>query len=133
MNVLIIDGRVWNVDILAITESFNILYSDNTGRTTTKGARMILDPLGTFYGHKITVARKHGDVNEFDELFDYISQPRYDGMSVEAIHGQKTISYDAYISNGERKVKRIDKENEIVYYDAYDINIIAMEAQVKPL
>jgi hypothetical protein len=97
------------------------------------GARMVLDPLGTFYGHKITVARRKGEINEFDKLFDYISKPRYDGMFVEAVHGQDTISYDAYVSNGERTVKRIDEKECVVYYDAFDINIVPMEAQVLPI
>lgn len=132
MDWLKINGRVWDVEVLAISENFNILYSDNTGRTIAPGARMVLDPLGTFYGHKVTVGVKKGEVNEFDKLFDYISQPRYDGIAVEAVHGQKTIAYDAYISNGERTVKRIDTENEVVYYDVFEMNIIPMEAQVKP-
>ena len=60
----------------------------------------------------------------FDRLFDYVSQPRYDGIKVEAVHGQTTITYDAYISSGERKVVRIDTENEVVYYDTFDLNIV---------
>ena len=132
MKWLKINGREWNVKVLAISENFNILYSENTGRTMSQGARMTLDPLGTFYGHKITVGRKQGQINEFDRLFDYVSQPRYDGIKVEAVHGQTTITYDAYISSGERKVVRIDTENEVVYYDTFDLNIVPMEAQVKP-
>ena len=132
MDYLKIGGRVWNVNVLAMSESFNILYGENTGRTIAPGARMVLDPLGTFYGHRITVGRKKGDTNELDKLFEYVSQPRYDGIAVEAVHGQKTITYDAYISNGERTVKRIDVENELVEYEAFEMNIIPMEAQVKP-
>lgn len=132
MKWLKIDGKEWNVKVLAMSENFNILYSENTGRTMSQGARMTLDPLGTFYGHKVTVARKQGEINEFDKLFDYISKPRYNGIHVEAVHGQNTISYDAYISNGERKVVRIDEESGTVYYDAFDINIVPMEAQVLP-
>lgn len=132
MKWLKIDGREWDVKVLAISENFNILYSENTGRTMSQGARMTLDPLGTFYGHKVTVARKKGEISEFDNLFDFISQPRYNGIKVEAVHGQSTIAYDAYISTGERKVVRIDGATETVYYDAFDINIVPMEAQVKP-
>lgn len=132
MKWLKINNREWNVSVLAISENFNILYSENTGRTLANGARMSLDPIGTFYGHKITVARKRGEINEFDELFDFISQPRYDGIWVEAVHGQSTIRYEAYISNGQREVVRIDEQNEVVYYDSFDINIVPMEAQVLP-
>ena len=64
-NVIKIDGIAYNVAITEISENFNILYSENTGRTMSQGARMTLDPLGTFFGHKVTFARR-GD--KFDEI-----------------------------------------------------------------
>ena len=132
MDWLKIAGKVWNVEVLDIRESFQILYSEKTGRSISIGARMILDPLGTFYGHKITVGVKKDDITELDKLFEYVSKPRYDGVMVEAVHGQKTIVYEAYISSGERAVRKINKEHERVYYDSFELNIIPMEAQVKP-
>ena len=115
MEWLKIGGKEWNVNVLSISENFTILYTGNTGRTISVGARMTLDPLGTFFGHKVTVGRRKDDFDEFDELFDFISKPRFDGVEIEIVHGQKTISYDAYISSGERKVKRIDNKNKKVY------------------
>ena len=132
MEWLKIGGKEWNVNVLSISENFTILYTGNTGRTISVGARMTLDPLGTFFGHKVTVGRRKDDFDEFDELFDFISKPRFDGVKIEIVHGQKTISYDAYISSGERKVKRIDNKNKKVYYDTFEIEIIPMEAQLIP-
>lgn len=132
MEWLKIGGKEWNVNVLSISENFTILYTENTGRTISVGARMTLDPLGTFFGHKVTVGRRKDDFDEFDELFDFISKPRFDGVKIEIVHGQKTISYDAYISSGERKVKRIDNKNKKVYYDTFEIEIIPMEAQLIP-
>lgn len=102
MDYVKIGGRSWDVLVTEISENFNVLFSDNSGRTLALGARMTLDPLGTFYGHKITFARKRGQEKIFDEFFDYVSKPRYDGIPVEIVHNQTTLSYDAYISNGER-------------------------------
>lgn len=131
-----LDGKEWNVRVLEISESFNILYSENTGRTMAQGAPMTLDPLGTFWGHKITVGRKKGEENEFDKLFNYTSVPRYDGMTVVLPHDQTTIQYTAYTSTGERKIKKIieevDGEIKEVIYDTYQINFVATEAQVLP-
>ena len=132
MNIVRIGGKAWDVLVTEISENFNILYSENTGRTMSTGARMTLDPLGTFYGHKVKFKRKSGREAEYDKFFDYVSQPRYDGIPVEIVHNQTTISYDAYISQGERNVKRIDEKKGEVYWDEFSLNIVPMEAQVIP-
>lgn len=132
MDYVKIGGRAYDVIVTELAENFNILYSENTGRTMSRGARMTLDPLGTFYGHKVTFQRKKGKESEYDRLFDYVSYPRYDGIYVEIAHNQSVIKYDAYISSGERALKRVDKRTGKVYWDKFSLNIIPMEAQVLP-
>lgn len=132
MTVCKIDGVEYNVLITELSENFNILYSDNTGRTMSRAAKMTLDPLGTFYGHKIKIKRRQGYEAEYDALYNYISKPRYNGIPVEIVHNQTTISYDAYISSGERAIKRIDRKTGKVYWDELSLNIVPMEAQVLP-
>lgn len=132
MDYVKIGGKSYDVLVKEISENFNILYSENTGRTASLGAKMTLDPLGTFIGHRIIFSRKRGKEREYDDLFDYISAPRYDGIRVEIVHNQTTISYDAYISNGERSVKRIDEKTGLVYWGEFSVNIVPMKAQVTP-
>lgn len=127
-----IGGREYNVHVLEIEENFNILYSSNTGRTLEEGAPIVLDPLGTFIGHKVTVKRKQGYESEFDDLFDFVTVPRYHGIKVNMVHNQDSIEYDAYISNGSRKIKSIDLKNEKVYWDSMQLNIVPIKAQVLP-
>lgn len=132
MDYVKIGGKVWDVLVTEITESFSILYSENTGRTMSQGAGMTLDPLGTFFNHKVTFARKQGHERQYDALYDFISIPRYDGIPVEIVHNQTTLSYMAYISQGERALKRIDTKTNKVYWDKFSVNIVPMEAQVLP-
>jgi hypothetical protein len=132
MDYVKIGGKVWDVSVIELSENFNILYSENTGRTISTGARMSLDPLGTFIGHKIVVKRKNGKEAEFDALFEFVSRPRYSGIPVQIVHGQTTIFHDAYVSNGERNLTRIDEETGTVYWDKLSLNIVPMEAQVTP-
>ena len=132
MEYVKIGGKVWDVLVTEISENFNILYSENTGRTMSVGARMTLDPLGTFFGHKVTFQRKQGNEKEYDTFFEFVSNPRYDGIPVKIVHGQTTLAYDAYISQGERTLKRIDPKTNKVYWDKFSLNIVPMEAQVLP-
>lgn len=132
MDYVKIGGKAYDVLVAEISESFNILYSENTGRTMSVGARMTLDPLGTFFGHKVTFQRKQGKEAEYDALFDYVSRPRFDGIPVEIVHNQTVLKYDAYISNGERALKRIDAKTGKVYWGKFSLNIVPMAAQVTP-
>lgn len=132
MDYCVIGGNSYNVLVTAITETFNILYSENSGRNTGIGAPMVLDPLGTFYGHKVTFRRKKENTAEYDELFDVLSQPRYDGIEVRLAHNQETLHYRAYVSQGERALKRIDEKNQKIYWDEFSVNFVPMEAQVTP-
>lgn len=132
MEYVKIGGRVWDVLVTEISESFSILYSENTGRTMSQGAGMTLDPLGTFFTHKVTFARKQGYEKAYDDLLDFVSIPRYDGIDVEIVHNQTTLKYKAYISQGERALKRIDPKTNKVYWDKFSLNIVPMSAQVLP-
>ena len=132
MDYFKIGGISWDVMVVEVSEYFNILYTENTGRTLSVGARMTLDTLGSFFGHKIVFAKKHGKEQEFDALYDFLSKPRYGGISVELPHNQTVLKYDAYVSNGERKLKKIDLNNETVYWETFTANFIPMEAQIKP-
>ena len=132
MDLFTINGRSYDVAVTELIETFTILYSDKTGRSIAPGAKMVLDPLGTFFGHKITIQRKKGKELEFDLLYEFVSTPRYTGVPVKVIHGQDTIEYEAYVSSGERALKRYDEQNEKAYWLPLTIELIPMEAQVKP-
>lgn len=133
MEAVIIGGRLWKVHITEITESFSILYSENTGRTMAEGT-MTLDPIGTFYNYKVTFSREQGQEKEYDELFNFLAIPRYDGLEVNIIHNQALWDkpFMAYVSQGERALKRIDPKTKRVYWDKFTANIIPMKAMVLP-
>lgn len=131
MDYFKIDGRVYDVIVTAIDESFNILFSENTGRTMAPGAPMVLDPLGTFFGHKVTVQRKSGRELEYDDLYNKVSKGTKIGRDVEIVHNQETIKYKAYVSSGGRSLKKIGKDGK-VYWGELQLNIVPLEAQVLP-
>ena len=131
MDYVKIGGRVWNVRVVELTENFNILDTDKAGRVIAKG-RMKLSRIGTFWGHKITFAKGKSTISEYDDLFSFLAYPRNSGLPVEIVHAQGTISYEAYVAMGERKLSRIDTNEGVVYWDTFTANFIPMEAQVTP-
>lgn len=137
MNYFRINGINYEVVVTGIVESFNILYSENTGRVISAGAQMVLDPLGTFIGHKVTIKRKNGHESEYDSLYDLIIKPRRvlkkeDALLFEVAHLQDSIAYAGYVSTGERKLERIDEKTGKIYWGELTLNIIPIEAQVLP-
>lgn len=130
MNIVTIDGITYDVFVTDVSEDFSILYSENTGRTMSQGARMTLDPLGTFFAHKVTFACKTGKETEFDALYTYLSKPRINGVRLKIVHDQSDLTYDAYVSSGGRSVKRIDAKKGKIYWDVFSANFVPMEAQV---
>ena len=134
MEYVKIGGKVWDVLVTEISESFSILYSENTGRTMSQGAGMTLDPLGTFFNYKVTFARKQGHEKQYDKLFNFLAVPRYDGIEVNIVHNQALWNkpFMAYVSQGGRALKRIDPKTGKVYWDKFSVNIVPMKAQVLP-
>lgn len=132
MNVLKINGKVYDVLITGLSRSFAINQSENSGKTLSNGARIVLDPLGTEIGYIVTVHRKRGYEKEYDNLWDFVIQPRYNGVPVEVVYNQTTISFDAYFTTGSQSLKKFDDKTNKVYWDSFDIEIMPMEAQVKP-
>jgi hypothetical protein len=132
MDVVVIDGKSYDVVVESIEESFSILYSENTGRTLSEGARMTLDPLGTFFSHSVKIKPKTGKEEEYDALYEYLSKPRYDGISLKILHAQAYMEYEAYVSNGKNTLIRKNEKSGVARWDGFSANFIPMEAQVTP-
>lgn len=125
-----INGKAYNVIVTSLEENFNILFSENTGRVLADGAPMVLDAIGTFFGHKVVVQRKNGYEQEFDELYRFLSRPRNEGVQFDIAHYQTTANYEGYVSNGTRALKKIDEKTGKIYWDALSLNIVPIKAQV---
>lgn len=133
MDYVKIGGKAYDVIVTNIERNFEILQSSNAGATLAPGARETLDPLGTRIGHKITFKRKPGYEKEFDELWDFVIQPRFDGVWVDIVYNQDTLNYEAKFTSGNQQLKKIDPVTKKVYWGELVLNIVPIEAQVKPI
>ena len=130
MDYVVIGDTAYDVIVKSVSEKFDILHSDNAGRTSGIGSKMTLDPLGAFIGHKVTFYRKDGQEALYDRLFNDLLTPRYNGLHITVPHDQGVISYDAYVSTGERAVQSIDKKTGKTYWGEFSVQFTPMEAQV---
>lgn len=128
MNFCVINGKPYDVNVTAIEENFNKLYTENTKRTLANG-EMFLDPIGTFIGHRVEFAPLRSP-DTFNELWDFFVQPHTEGFRVEIADGKTTIAYDAYTSSGARKLEYI--RGGVPYWGGMSINLIPMRAQILP-
>lgn len=133
MDYVKIGGKSYDVIVTDIERNFEILQSSNAGATLAPGARETLDPLGTRIGHKITFKRKPGYEKEFDELWDFVIQPRFDGVWVDIVYNQDTLNYEARFTSGSQQLKKIDPVTKKVYWGELVLDIVPLEAQVKPI
>lgn len=132
MDYCVIGGTSYDVIVTGIEESFTVLYGPNSGRTLGEGAPMNLEPIGTFFSHKVTFRRSKDNVEEFDRLYDYLTKPRYSGIDVDIVHNQDTLQYKAYISQGNRVLQRISRKLSKVFWGELSINFVSIKAQRLP-
>ena len=125
-----IDGISYDVLITAIAETFNIVEGANSG-TALYRQREIRDLQGIKIGHAITFASDN-DPEAFDALTSHLFGTVRPYVELEVVHNQTTLRYQAAYNTGSRRVRHIDDENEIVYWDELTVEFRPMENQVNP-
>lgn len=125
-----IDGVSYDVLVTAIQETFNVLEGPNSGIALYR-QREIRDITGIKIGHSVTFAAD-SDPDAFDALCSYLFGSIREFVTVEIVHNQTVISYEAAYNTGSRRVKHIDDDNSIVYWDEMTVEFRPMEAQINP-
>lgn len=133
MNYVKINGISYDVGVAisAYEETFNVLDGKNAGRAIN--GRMVRDIVGTYIGHNITFFNKGGEKGNaaFDALWDALkSLSVHDSVMLEVVDGQNQISYEAYYTSGNRRIKNV--VGGVNYWDELQISFIPMEAQITP-
>lgn len=125
-----IDGVSYDVLVTAVQETFNVVEGANTG-TSIYRQREIRDLAGIKIGHSITFASDN-DPDAFDALCAYLFGAVREYVTLEVVHGQQTISYEAAYNTGTRQVAHIDDDNGVVYWDEMTVEFRPMECQINP-
>lgn len=108
MDLVKIDGVVYDVLVTAIQEKSEVVEGKNSG-TALYRQREIRDIEGVKYTHSITFAPSDEAPELFDSLFSYLFDNVRESVMLEVVHGQETINYEAAYSTGARAVDYISK------------------------
>lgn len=129
-----IDGMSFDAIVTAIQEKTQILEGANSGVAISRD-REIRDITGIKIGHVITFD-PDADPVAFDELYEYLFGSIRESVFIEAVHGQKTILYEAAYNTCERSVSRIDKgtdeDDEVVAWGGLTVEFRPIENQINP-
>ncbi len=125
-----IDGKEYDVSILFIPEEgierkFNILDGNNAGRLQAKG-KMVRDIIGTFFTYVIKIDTNRLNPQEYDELYETISDPNVDSHTLVVPYGQSSLTFEAYITSGSDKLSR--RVNGINYWEGLSLEFVSMQA-----
>lgn len=125
-----IDGKEYDADVVFLPEGgierkFNILDGNNAGRLQAKG-KMYRDIIGTFFTYVIKIDTNRLNPQEYDELYETISDPNVDSHTLVAPYGQSTLTFEAYITSGSDKLSR--RVNGINYWEGLSLEFVSMQA-----
>lgn len=132
MNLVEIDGKSYDVLVLAISRTAEIEQSENAGKTLAEGAEETLDPIGTRITYSITFGRRGGHEKEFDDLWECVIKPYRTGVWVNVVYNQTTLNYKSKFSVITQGLQKFDKRTGKIYWDKLTVNCIPTKAQVTP-
>lgn len=128
LTLIKIDGKPYDVLVTAIEETFNVVEGGNSGVSLYR-QREIRDLEGIKIGHNITFS-PDGDPEAFDELCEYLFGTVRESVILEAVHGQKTIEYEAAYNTGSRRVEYISDRDEIIGWSSLTVAFRPIECQI---
>ena len=128
-SILSLDGKEYpNLHVVSLKRSFAVLDGDNAGRVMT-GA-MTRDIIGTYYNYSMEIDPVSSDLSEYDEFYESISAP-VDSHVLTVPYAQTTITFDAYVANGEDElVSKYGSRND---WQNLAINFVAMKPKRTPV
>lgn len=126
-NIMLLDGKAYDVDILELKRKFVVMDTKNSGRVADYS--MHRDIIGTFYNYTLKIAPLRGNMASYNSFYEAISDPAYASHSLQLPFGEKTLTFQAYVTQGEDGLKIRNGRKFWGAGDGLSVNFIAMEPQ----
>ena len=117
-NIFSLNGVKYNINILELKRKFAVTDTENSGRVAEYS--MHGDIIGTFYNYTLKVAPFENDIKSYNDFYEAISNPNNSKHSIILPFGDETLSFTAYVTQGEDNL-RIRKGKNIWAYDGLTI------------
>lgn len=128
--VFTIDGVSLRLWVTSLKRKFEVLDTQNSGRL--QSFRMYRDIGGTFYNYTLEIDPDKSNRADYDTFYEIVSSPAESHIMIFP-YAQKTLEFEAYVTNGEDNLKiRQEGGKQVNKWDGLSLNFIAMEPQRRP-
>lgn len=102
--IFTVDGKTYSVRVKRLKRSGVVTDGDNAGRLSVS-LEMFRDILGTFYNYTLELDAETMAVEEYDELYDILTDPDIEFHMVSFPYGQSFLTFKAYVTKVDDELK----------------------------
>ena len=126
MQVFLMDGIAYNVNVTSLKRKFSVMDTDKSGRT--QNGEMYRDIIGTFFNYTMTIQERAGDAASLEAFWEAICDPTKASHVCVFPYGQTTLTQRMYVTSGEQNLKLMQKDRN--HWGEISVNFIAMGPEV---
>lgn len=127
IQVFLLDGVAYNVNVTALTRKFSVMDTDKSGRT--QNGEMYRDVIGTFYNYTMTISERDSDHAALNAFWEAVSSPEVSHVCVFP-YGNTTLAQKMYVTSGEQNLKLMEENRN--HWGEITLNFIAIGPKVVP-
>lgn len=117
-------------DLLVTSLERKATVKDGKNSTTTLSGEYKRDVTGTYYDYSMEIEFRTEDASQYDSLYEVLTAPQNQAHSVTLPYGQRTITFDAYISTSSDKIKT--KRKSVTIWGGLSLEFRAIKPQRRP-
>lgn len=121
-----VDGKAYRVRVDSLKRSGVVTDGDNAGRLSVS-LEMVREILGTFYNYTMELNTDELDFDEYDDLFETLTDPDMDSHLVKLPYAQGYLTFQAYVTQVDDELKRMGED--FIWWGNMSFQFIAMKPQ----
>lgn len=121
-----VDGRTYNVRVKKLKRSGKVTDSKLSGRLDIS-LEMDRDVLGTFYNYTLDIDPETADPEEYDELYETLTDPDMDFHMVKMPYAQSWLTFKAYVTQVDDELRLMGEDFRL--WNNASIQFVAQKPQ----